>query len=97
MSSGLIFAIVIIAIITVGRIVRAGMELEARKNGFSLKDKRGAPVNELAEDNAMLRNKVARLEERMAVMERIATDPAKRLSAEIESLRDTPALPDKIN
>jgi hypothetical protein len=45
----------------------------------------------------MLRNKVARLEERMAVMERIATDPAKRLSAEIESLRDTPALPDKIN
>ena len=50
MSSGLIFAIVIIAILTVGRIVRAGMELEARKNGFSLKDKRGAPVSELAEE-----------------------------------------------
>ena len=88
MSSGLIFVIVIIAIVTVGRIVRAGMELEARKRGFSLRDKRGAPVSELAEDNAMLRSKVARLEERMAVMERIATDAPNRLSAEIEKLRD---------
>ncbi len=105
MSSGMIFAVVIIAILIVGRIVRAGMELEARKNGFSLKDgrRRGAGegkravANALEQDNAMLRSKVARLEERMAVLERIATDPAKRLSAEIESLRDAPGPPDKFN
>ena len=88
MSSGLIFVIVIIAIVTVGRTVRMGMELEARKRGFSLKGKRVAPNSKLAEDNAMLRSKVARLEERMAVMERIATDTPNRLSAEIEKLRD---------
>ncbi len=94
MSSGMIFVIVIVAIVVVGRIVRAGMELEARKNGFSLTGKRVKDVearaltSELEQDNAMLRGKVARLEERMAVMERIATDTPDRLSAEIEKLRD---------
>lgn len=94
MSSGMIFVIVIVAIVVVGRIVRAGMELEARKNGFSLNGKRVKDVearaltSELEQDNAMLRGKVARLEERMAVMERIATDTPDRLSAEIEKLRD---------
>jgi len=94
MSSGMIFVIVIVAIVVVGRIVRAGMELEARKNGFSFSGKRVKDVearaltSELEQDNAMLRGKVARLEERMAVMERIATDAPNRLSAEIEKLRD---------
>ncbi len=94
MSSGMIFVIVIVAIVVVGRIVRAGMELEARKNGFSLGGKRikdveaRALTSELEQDNAKLRGKVARLEERMAVMERIATDTPDRLSAEIEKLRD---------
>jgi hypothetical protein len=90
----MIFVIVIVAIVVVGRIVRAGMELEARKNGFSLGGKRikdveaRALTSELEQDNAKLRGKVARLEERMAVMERIATDTPDRLSAEIEKLRD---------
>jgi hypothetical protein len=94
MSSGMIFVIGIVAIVVVGRIVRAGMELEARKRGFTLKGKRGefdegrVLTSELEQDNAMLRGKVARLEERMAVMERIATDTPNRLSAEIEKLRD---------
>jgi len=94
MSSGMIFVIVIVAIVVVGRIVRAGMELEARKNGFSLGGKRikdveaRALTSELEQDNAKLRGKVAQLEERMAVMERIATDTPDRLSAEIEKLRD---------
>ena len=47
-----------------------------------------ALTSDLEQDNAMLRGKVARLEERMAVMERIATDAPGRLSAEIEKLRD---------
>jgi hypothetical protein len=37
---------------------------------------------------AMLRGKVGRLEERMAVLERIATDAPARLTAEIDKLRD---------
>ncbi|MEY2883306.1 MAG: hypothetical protein RL490_1030 [Pseudomonadota bacterium] len=93
MSSGMIFVIIIVAIVTVGRIVRAGMELEARKNGFSLSGKRGRrePIGQppaLERENAQLRQTVARLEDRMAVLERIATDAPTRLTAEIEKLRD---------
>jgi len=93
----MIFVIVIIAIVTVGRIVRAGMELEARKKGFTLSDRRGrrnlgkdrnAADDALVQDNEMLRSKVRRLEERMAVLERIATVSPSRLTAEIEKLRD---------
>ena len=47
-----------------------------------------APVNEkLANENAALRGTVGRLEERIAVLERIATDPAERTAREIEQLR----------
>jgi len=41
----------------------------------------------LARENEALRQTVSRLEERMAVLERIATDPAERTAREIESLR----------
>ena len=41
----------------------------------------------LARENELLRMTVERLEERMAVLERIATDPAERTAREIESLR----------
>lgn len=41
----------------------------------------------LARENEALRRNVQRLEERMAVLERIATDPAERTAREIESLR----------
>ena len=41
----------------------------------------------LARENEMLRLTVERLEERMAVLERIATDPAERTAREIENLR----------
>ena len=41
----------------------------------------------LAEENAKLRTQATRMEERIAVLERIVTDPAKRVSDEIEALR----------
>jgi hypothetical protein len=41
----------------------------------------------LAHENEALRLTVRRLEERMAVLERIATDPAERTAREIEQLR----------
>jgi cell division protein FtsB len=41
----------------------------------------------LTQENETLRRTVGRLEERMAVLERIATDPAERTAREIESLR----------
>jgi hypothetical protein len=41
----------------------------------------------LADENERLRLTVGRLEERLAVLERIATDPAERTAREIEQLR----------
>ena len=39
-------------------------------------------------ENERLHGQVSRLEERIAVLERIATDPAERTAREIEALRD---------
>jgi hypothetical protein len=47
---------------------------------------RGAGREELAERDAL----IAKLEERVRVLERIATDDSARLRAEIDSLRDPP-------
>lgn len=41
----------------------------------------------LSDENERLTQKVGRLEERIAVLERIATDPAIRTAQEIEALR----------
>jgi len=41
----------------------------------------------LSSENEKLTNQVLRLEERIAVLERIATDPATRVAHEIERLR----------
>lgn len=63
------------------------------KNGYPINDGNGNVVEPgrandlLAQENAQLRAKVDRLEERLSVLERIATDPANRLGHEIESLR----------
>lgn len=42
----------------------------------------------LTNENEKLHGKVGRLEERLAVLERIATDPAERTAREIDALRD---------
>jgi len=41
----------------------------------------------LANENDRLTGQISRLEERIAVLERIATDPAERTAREIDSLR----------
>ena len=53
----------------------AGNSAQARENAV------------LARENEALRRNVERLEQRMAVLERIATDPAERTAREIEALR----------
>jgi hypothetical protein len=44
-------------------------------------------VELLSNENAGLKGQVSRLEERIAVLERIATDPADRTAREIDQLR----------
>ena len=50
-----------------------------------LADKR--KVELLETENSKLHGQVSRLEERIAVLERIATDPAERTAREIDALR----------
>lgn len=56
-------------------------------------DPRAQPVKTLAtvdEETRQLRSLMVKMQERLAVLEAIATDPADRTAREIELLRDTP-------
>jgi len=69
------------------------------KHGYPLDDRHGELVGRdgklstarqaelLSTENERLKGQVGRLEERIAVLERIATDPARRTAREIEALR----------
>ena len=57
-----------------------------RKRDDAITDERTVAL--LTQENEQLHGKVGRLEERIAVLERIATDPAERTAREIDALRD---------
>ena len=93
------FVIAIIAISTVGWIVnnwiraKHGYELEDEWGGKTGKTARTSPdehrkIELLSTENEQLVGKIDRLQERLQVLERIATDPAKRTADEIEALRE---------
>jgi hypothetical protein len=50
---------------------------------------RARQIELLSAENAGLKGQVSRLEERIAVLERIATDPAERTARQIEELLPT--------
>jgi len=93
--SGPEFVIAMIAISTFGWIVTSwirakhGYPLENEWSGVSHKDdlRAGRQIETLTDENTALKGQVGRLEERLAVLERIATDPAERTAREIERLR----------
>lgn len=89
------FVLAIIAISTVGWIVttwiraRHGYPVEGEWGGSTGRTDPDAErkLGLLATDNEALHAKVTRLEDRISVLERIATDQPARLSAEIDQLR----------
>ena len=91
------FVLAIIAIATLGWVIttairaRHGYPLENEWGGMT---HRADPENDrkielLSNENGELNDKIGRLEERISVLERIATDGSTRLADEIDSLRDT--------
>jgi len=62
---------------------RHGFEPESEEDDKPSKKRMDA----ICAENAELKRQLQQLQERMAVMERIATDPAERTAREIESLR----------
>lgn len=67
------------------------------RHGYPIEDDNGNPVlpvrrdseetRALAEENKALKETVSKLEERLRVLERIATDPSRQLADDIEKLR----------
>jgi hypothetical protein len=89
------FVLAIIALVILGKFLNNWLRM---RHGFapeeSSKSKGGQPnltdqrqLTLLGSENAELKGKIVRLEERVAVLERIATDKGTRLSDEIEALR----------
>ena len=91
--------ITIIAIIAVCGMIGFLNNWLRAKHGYELEDDWGggkpqkiAPSREielLTTENEALKGQVGRLEERISVLERIATDDSPRLAREIEALRDS--------
>ena len=90
------FVLAIIFITTAGWVLNNWIRA---KHGYPISDDSGENISRtdslqserkielLSNENAGLKGQISRLEERIAVLERIATDPAERTAREIESLR----------
>lgn len=92
---GPFFVIAIIAICTAGWVFTTAIRA---KHGYPLENEWGGTAHRknpdderaialLSTENEDLKGKLLRLEERLAVLERIATDPADRTAREIDALR----------
>ena len=90
------FIVAIVLISTLGWVltswIRAkhGYPLENEWTGMTYKGEHpdaDRQIELLSKENEGLKGQVSRLEERIAVLERIATDPAERTAREIENLR----------
>ena len=78
----------IVAILASAWVLVSLIRFKQHKAAFGSADSaEGRETGRLAHDNERLRRTVDRLEERLAVLERIATDPAERTAREIERLR----------
>ena len=87
-----IFVVLIVAMSMAAWVITTAIRA---RHGYPLSDDWGNPVHpvgrdqsdKLAAENEQLKATVERLEDRLKVLERIATDPSKRLSDDIDSLR----------
>jgi hypothetical protein len=92
-----VFVLGIIALCTIGGIITTWIRA---KHGYPVADEwsgklahrseepaTARKIELLASENAALKGQIGRLEERISVLERIATDGTARLSREIDALR----------
>ena len=91
----MVFVVLLVAISTIGWVVnnwiraKHGYALENEWKGMTPKTDADAErkIELLSGENERLTGQISRLEERIAVLERIATDPAERTAREIDALR----------
>ena len=85
------FVLAIIAISTIGWIITTAIRA---RHGYPLEGEWGGKVTKedpasarLMAENEALKANVGRLEDRLKVLERIATDPSRQLADDIDNLR----------
>ena len=87
---GFVLAIILIStlgwVITTAIRARHGYPLDGEWGG-TVRREEDTAARELAAENEQLKATVGKLEERLKVLERIATDPSKRLADDIDNLR----------
>jgi len=87
-----------LAVVTFGPASWAFTTWVRARHGYPLEDDKGNPITRndpdakrtielLTSENDRQAGQISRLEERIAVLERIATDPAERTAREIDALR----------
>lgn len=88
-----------IAAITIGPVAWAFSNWTRARHGYPIETRKGVLVSRdgpvatdrqielLSSENERLTGQIGRLEERIAVLERIVTDPADRTAREIDTLR----------
>jgi cell division protein FtsB len=92
---GPVFVLAIITIVTIAWVMTTAIRA---RHGYPVEDEWGNIVHKtpidsdeqtkkLAAENEQLKATVGRLEERLKVLERIATDPSRQLANEIDKLR----------
>jgi hypothetical protein len=82
--------VLIILIVTIGKVASARFGNGSRTTLRSAGRRESPAVEDsiAVAEAARLRNEVSRLNERIQVLERLATDPGKRLADEIDALKD---------
>jgi hypothetical protein len=78
--------VMIVAIVTIGKVLSGRMQ--GKRDRMQALAGDGLDDSKAVAEAARLRGEVNRLNERIQVLERLATDPAKRLSDEIDSLKN---------
>ncbi len=79
--------VLIIAIVTFGRIYTAKHGLDTRSSRQRRRDGPAViPDGVSLEEASRMKSEITRLNERIQVLERLATDPGKRLSDQIDAL-----------
>jgi cell division protein FtsB len=88
MDNGSIWVLIPLAAIAASMIVRLkhGWNPYSRRNSRKQSNGSTDEVVQLRQENADLKAQISRMEERMQTLEKIVTDPAERLSREIERL-----------
>lgn len=82
-----IFVVIMTAIVVTAALLFAWIRTRGQVKVAAGSLESSRQVELISNENAALKGQVGRLEERIAVLERIATDPAERTAQAIEQLR----------